>query len=355
MRSFYFIGIFILIGINVYSQQWAYSFNNNLTPSPSNGSPTFTDVLTNTHGYFTGINSNCNSTTGEPAQGAYSRQDFVQNSGWEISFDATLMQSMSFSVCLRAASLASTTSFLIAASNDGFTTSVSTTVTFGSGTGASISGGSLTLPSSFDGSPSVEIQILRSSVGGATTVRIDNAILNGTALPIKLSNFSATIKDKSAIISWTTASESNNHYFTIERSADGSNFTSIGMVDGAGNSSSSIDYRYIDDAPLAGTSYYRLKQTDYDGQFTYSDVRAIQFSAGKKINFAYDAQGEEIRIQSSISDLSVRIFDMAGRVLKTVPTASSLTQVSVSDLQAGTYAAIVAGSSGVSETFKFVR
>lgn len=174
-------------------------------------------------------------------------------------------------------------------------------------------------------------------------------------LPIVLTSFEVIKAENIANVTWSTATETNNDYFTIERSADGSNFTSIGMVDGAGNSSSSIDYSYIDDAPLAGTSYYRLKQTDYDGQFSYSDVRAIQFSAGKKINFAYDAQGEEIRIQSSISDLSVRIVDMAGRVLKTIPTASSLTQVSVSYLQAGTYAVIVAGSSGVSETFKFVR
>ena len=92
-------------------------------------------------------------------------------------------------------------------------------------------------------------------------------------LPVELFSFLATCDNQEIELNWTTASERNNDYFTIERSTDGKNFENIGTVKGTGNSSTAQNYSFIDTDPIAATSYYRLKQTDYNGQSeTFSPV-----------------------------------------------------------------------------------
>jgi hypothetical protein len=86
-------------------------------------------------------------------------------------------------------------------------------------------------------------------------------------LPIELVRFTAAQKGESALLSWTTGSEIDNDYFTVERSDDAINYQMIGIVKGAGNSLYATDYTYIDKQPLPGQSYYRLKQTDFNSHF----------------------------------------------------------------------------------------
>ncbi|WP_107039530.1 T9SS type A sorting domain-containing protein [Brumimicrobium mesophilum] len=86
-----------------------------------------------------------------------------------------------------------------------------------------------------------------------------------STLPIELITFDAYKNDRVVELAWKTASELNNDYFTIERSIDGLSWENLQIVRGAGNSSSVIDYSWIDYSPFSGVSYYRLKQTDYDG------------------------------------------------------------------------------------------
>jgi hypothetical protein len=94
-------------------------------------------------------------------------------------------------------------------------------------------------------------------------------------LPIELLDFRA-LCDKAVVkAKWTTASETNNDYFILERSADGIHFTEAAKVKGAGNSSTPNYYSANDFAPETGTSYYRLKQVDFNGQFTYSKTVAV--------------------------------------------------------------------------------
>lgn len=100
---------------------------------------------------------------------------------------------------------------------------------------------------------------------------------NGTPLPITLLEFNAKPLLDKVELTWTTATEINNDYFTIERSKDAVNFTPIETVDGAGNSNSILFYKTMDEEPLEGLSYYRLKQTDFDGEFEYSDIRVVNF------------------------------------------------------------------------------
>ncbi|MBI2270232.1 MAG: T9SS type A sorting domain-containing protein [Bacteroidetes bacterium] len=97
-------------------------------------------------------------------------------------------------------------------------------------------------------------------------------------LPIELLSFNATAMDKSIRLNWSTASETNNNFFTIEKSLNGSDWKSIGIVKGAGNSTHVMNYESFDTEPVTGIQYYKLKQTDFDGQYKYSELIAINFS-----------------------------------------------------------------------------
>lgn len=95
-------------------------------------------------------------------------------------------------------------------------------------------------------------------------------------LPVELISFNAIADDNVVGINWSTASQLNNDYFTIERSSNGEKFTELLKVDGAGTSVQQIDYFEQDLSPLPGTSYYRLKQTDFDGTSSYSQSVAVK-------------------------------------------------------------------------------
>lgn len=102
------------------------------------------------------------------------------------------------------------------------------------------------------------------------------AFATGTStLPITLSYFKASVQEERGILLWQTISEVNNDYFTIERSKDGKQFHVIGTIKGVGNSNKVLDYEFIDSKPLTGQSFYRLKQTDFDGQFEYFDIVTV--------------------------------------------------------------------------------
>ena len=110
--------------------------------------------------------------------------------------------------------------------------------------------------------------------------------IGGTPLPIELSSFDVNMSGDIVLVGWTTSSEINNERFNIERSRSLENFVSIGEVKGAGNSREELDYTFIDAFPLAGISYYRLKQTDFDGKYSYSEIRAVGF----------DSESSELRV-----------------------------------------------------------
>lgn len=124
-----------------------------------------------------------------------------------------------------------------------------------------------------------EIQTITftSNTTGTCNLVFDNISLNLiSALPIELVDFSALLKDSRTVdLAWQTASEKDNDFFTIERSVDGENWVAIQEIDGAGNSTTILNYTTTDVVSEKGIFYYRLKQTDFDGAYTYSDIRAV--------------------------------------------------------------------------------
>jgi len=98
-------------------------------------------------------------------------------------------------------------------------------------------------------------------------------------LSIELISFTAIEQDHTVLINWKTASEINNDYFTIERSIDLNNWQVIGKTAGAGTSNQILSYKLTDENPFPGLSYYRLKQTDYNGESHYSQIESVNFSS----------------------------------------------------------------------------
>lgn len=107
----------------------------------------------------------------------------------------------------------------------------------------------------------------------------------GGPVPVKLLSFTAEAVDGNVDLNWVTASELNNDYFNVEYSTDGNSFTSVITRTGAGNSTEKISYSATHNTSEQGTIYYRLKQTDFDGTTSYSDIVAVNLSAGIDVTF----------------------------------------------------------------------
>jgi hypothetical protein len=108
----------------------------------------------------------------------------------------------------------------------------------------------------------------------------------GGPLAITLADFTAEAVKQKVKLGWSTVSEINNNYFTVERSTDNAIWSVVKTIKGAVNSSSLLNYECFDDNPPVGTVYYRLKQADLDGKFAYSATRVVKFTTGNNI-YAY--------------------------------------------------------------------
>lgn len=136
------------------------------------------------------------------------------------------------------------------------------------------------------------------------------------ALPIELISFEGSCNENKVYLKWATASETNNDYFTIERTAAGLSFEILGIVDGAGNSYQTKYYTFTDAKPLKGISYYRLKQTDFNGQYKYSNIISVNNNIGK-INVYPNPITNElmIEIEGNSEPVNFEILNASGQVV----------------------------------------
>ncbi len=104
-------------------------------------------------------------------------------------------------------------------------------------------------------------------------------ISDTTIVPVELISFSASIVSKTVTLYWSTATELNNHGFEIQRSNDGTEFYSVGFVNGRGTTTRQQNYSYSDKNVFDGKYYYRLKQVDFNGSYEYSGIVEVEFRA----------------------------------------------------------------------------
>lgn len=139
-------------------------------------------------------------------------------------------------------------------------------------------------------------------------------------LPIELIYFNAVQNENVIEITWVTASEINNDYFTIERSKDALEWEEVLSIKGAGNSTKTINYFEIDNNPKKGLMYYRIKQTDFNGNYTYSNITPVNFEKTGKDVVVYPNPNEGIFFNVDLSgykneQVIVVIRDVQGRQL----------------------------------------
>jgi len=172
-----------------------------------------------------------------------------------------------------------------------------------------------------------------------------------TPLPVNLLTFKATAVDNDVVLNWITASEQNNKGFFVERSADGETFETVTFVGGRGNSTTNVKYLFTDEAAFDfaanNTLYYRLRQVDFDGTETISDVIAVTRSTDVvTYTNAYPnpfTTGLKLDIVSlKDSEYNMMIADMKGRVVlqKTISVSKGFNQIDLKEmdeLKSGVY------------------
>ncbi len=163
----------------------------------------------------------------------------------------------------------------------------------------------------------------------------------GTApiLPVQLTKFTATPQNNQVSLDWQTATELNNSHFTIERSTTGSDFETIGTVQGVGTTVEIQNYNFIDPQPANGMNYYRLKQVDFNGDFEYSDLAVIKFQTKQNIQVFPNPVKEQINIQADLGQTNILIYNMQGQLLREMNNISINGQFTfnLSDLNTGLY------------------
>jgi hypothetical protein len=225
-------------------------------------------------------------------------------------------------------------------------------------------GGLWDLPAAFGACNTVSSGVYSDTRNGFTSFSPFTIGDRNVPLPTELLTFKGKRVEKAIMLSWATATETNNSHFTIERSTDGSIFSPIGMVAGAGNSNSIINYSFSDNAPVeAGLSYYRLKQVDSDGKFMVSDALAIKPEVSMAIVSLYPMPAQEnVNIQVEAfkpGNCIVNIYDLTGTLIHRetfhLGTSPQILSIATVQLLPGLYTVNLQHSDGENHSMKLLK
>ncbi len=191
---------------------------------------------------------------------------------------------------------------------------------------------------------------------GDTPIRLRNVC--ALQLPVELTILEAVTMPKSVMIKWTTATETDNDYMAVERSLDGSTFTEIGRVNGAGTVDYGSSYELEDQSPAHGLNYYRLRQVDIDGTTNYSEVVFARFhlnepgTATPEIYPTVLSRGApltlDLRNLRVTENFTFIITNARGQQLQTIErTGSTRTEIPTADLHPGLYFMLTSGEKGL--------
>lgn len=132
-------------------------------------------------------------------------------------------------------------------------------------------------------------------------------LIDLSLLPVTWGSFGVQSSGYGNLLSWTTLSESNNDRFEVQRSSNGRQFAALSQLPGAGNSSVNRGYEYFDPSPVFGRNFYRIKQVDLDGDFSYSKVVSVRFEAESGLQTAV------VSPNPTTGDLSIHFISEEGR------------------------------------------
>ena len=172
------------------------------------------------------------------------------------------------------------------------------------------------------------------------------SISEGT-LALSWGVFQVTKQGGSALLKWTTMQEVDVDKFYVERSKDGIHFSTIAVTNSSGNSDRISEYSYTDEAPVNGINFYRIRQTDRNGQVSFTEVRTLEFDRLKGIvsmspNPAKDYV--DIKIWGNKESLKLKLINASGQVLKSFIMKEESYRLPLSSLVAGVYYLKISGA-----------
>jgi hypothetical protein len=234
------------------------------------------------------------------------------------------------------------------------------------------------LPTSEGAGGSGFVRHIDATVGQVYLMYIDNFSMNGVQfsmnwtgtaqvgceiLPIELLDFTAEAIGKEVQVDWSTASESNSAWYDVERSANGQEFAAIGRVDAAGNSSITSTYRFVDQDPLDGLSYYRLRQVDVQGAAVNTHAVPVLMRNADGLEVYPNPASNELWT-SFVSELETalewKITDMSGRLVMqgrfSATHGRNVNMIEIEGLDDGSYLLDMTNSDGSHQgTARFVK
>lgn len=199
-------------------------------------------------------------------------------------------------------------------------------------------GGGIVFRLNLDGSGFTVIKEFNSATEGAGAGSIMD--LTATALPVQWGDFTAKQKEQTVLLEWRTVQEQNADQFIIERSYTNATFQPIGTVTATGNTTTGTRYSFTDTDPFNGDNYYRLKQTDRDGNFTYSKTVRISFEGRVDITLSPNPAQDNltIKLPANQTAKNISVTDASGRlVLRIAPGNRPVITIPVHKLSKGMY------------------
>jgi hypothetical protein len=174
---------------------------------------------------------------------------------------------------------------------------------------------------------------------------------NGAALPVLMLSFSVKKSGIRAEINWQTATETNNHFFTIQRSKDGVDLDDIATIKGAGTSSEINSYTAFDNEPYKQLSYYRIKQTDFDGKTSYTDF--VSFNLKSEFHFQVfpnpfgNSTTFQISNETQTADCELILINSIGKEVLKTTISKPLTLIQTELYLPGIYTYYIKGAGGI--------
>jgi hypothetical protein len=201
-------------------------------------------------------------------------------------------------------------------------------------------------------STGIAVNATQSTLSGFINAFVAKYTTNGV-LPVTWLSVTAQPLYNHVMIQWSTSTETNNDFFTVEHSTDGSLFTELSQINGAGNSTVVQTYSYIHTEPASGTQYYRIRQTDFNGTFDFSDVVVVNLRASAIKLSGYISSGKLI-LTTPEQEGELQWVSLVNGAGQNVTPAGAGTITDISHLPAGVYTAVLL-LNGEPQTWRFIK